>query len=323
MSAPYSFDWSDLAFGSKKPINSLKAIFIAAPRELSAERFTQLVKHYLPQGNIVLGLAKEPYVAGFEGQPQFRTLQGRTVQPVIDQVNASGVKHNVYTLSYFQRELKYVLDKLDFAKVLLVNGSWKHTFHTSEAYYLLANRHIGYEMISPFASVSEAKTYEAKVMKEITRAHPFRPGKYTESEMSALAKEVSQYSFDYSFQTGVALGKRAGDTYDLLAWSYNRVVPYQTYAMHNGAARETNFSPPHDLNHYDTVHAEVELIITAGRQKLDLAGTALFINLLPCPMCSRMFVDTDIAEFVYNEDHSSGYAVKMLEAAGKTVRRIV
>jgi len=323
MSTMHTFDWSDLAFGSKKPVDSLKAIFIAAPRELSTERFTQLVKTYLPQGNIVLGLAKEPYVVGFEGQPQFRMLQSGAVQMVIDKVNKSAVKHKIYTFCYFQRELKYVLDKLDFKKILLVNGSWKHTFHTGEAYYLLANKRIGYELISPFTDEAEAKTYEKTVMKEIAAAHPFRPGKYDEVAMSALAKEVAAYSFDYSFQTGVALGKRTGNTYDLLAWTYNRVVPYQTYAMHFGAARETNFSPPHDLNHYDTVHAEVELIITAQKQKLSLAGTTLFINLLPCPMCSRMFVDTDIAEFVYNEDHSNGYAVKMLEAAGKTVRRIV
>jgi hypothetical protein len=36
-----------------------------------------------------------------------------------------------------------------------------------------------------------------------------------------------------------------------------------------------------------------------------------------------MFTSTGIAEFVYRADHSSGYAIKMLEAAGKTIRRLV
>jgi hypothetical protein len=36
-----------------------------------------------------------------------------------------------------------------------------------------------------------------------------------------------------------------------------------------------------------------------------------------------MFTQTDIAEFVYVEDHSDGYGFKMLELAGKKVRRIV
>jgi len=119
------------------------------------------------------------------------------------------------------------------------------------------------------------------------------------------------------------LGRRTTEQYELIATSFNRVVPYQTYAMHNGAAREKNFSPMHDLNHYDTNHAEVELIIKAQKLGIDLHGTTLFINLLPCPTCARMFVSTDIAEFVYREDHSDGYAVKMLETAGKAVRRVV
>jgi len=318
-----NFNWSELAFGSRKPLNDLKATFIAAPRELSTKRFTQLIKEYLPQGNIVLGLAKEPFVLGFEGQPQFRTLQVRDVQAIIDKVHKAGTKHRIYTLNYFQRELPFILEKLKFNQVLLVNGSWKQTFHTNTAYYILANKRIDYAMLSPFADETEAKAYEARAMKEIGAAHPFKPGKYTETQMAALAKEVAEYSFDYSFQTGVALGKRTSKTYDLLAWTYNKVVPYQTYAMHHGASREVNFSPPHDLNHYDTVHAEVELIIKAQKEKIDLSGTTLFINLLPCPMCSRMFTETDINEFVYAEDHSGGYAVKMLEQAGKTVRRLI
>lgn len=318
-----NFDWSELAFDSKKPVNDLNGILIAAPRELTAKRFTQLVKEYLPKGNIVLGLAKEPFVLGFEDQPQFRTLQAETVQLIIDKVNKAGTKHRIYTLTYFQRELPFILEKVKLETVLLVNGSWKQTFHTSAAYYILANKRINYQMLSPFADEAEAKAYETIVMKEIATLHTFKPGKYNEAQMAALAAEVARYSFDYSFQTGVALGKRAGKTYDLLAWTFNRVVPYQTYAMHHGASRETNFSPPHDLNHYDTVHAEVELIIKAQKEKIDLRDTTLFINLLPCPMCSRMFAETDIAEFVYREDHSNGYAVKMLEASGKKVRRLV
>ncbi len=77
----YEFDWSNLAFASKKPLRDLAAIFIAAPREISAERFAQLVKEYLPKGNIVLGLAKEKFIDGFDCQPQFRTLQMNPAAP--------------------------------------------------------------------------------------------------------------------------------------------------------------------------------------------------------------------------------------------------
>lgn len=314
-----NFDWSELAFGSKKPVNSLKATFVAAPRELSPARFTQLVKEYLPKGNFLLGLSQEDYVLGFEGQPQFRTLQQKSVQSIIDKVNNSPSKYKIATLTYAQRDLLHVINGLSIQYLILVRGSWKYSFHTQAPYYALVQRGIPYALVSPFADEVEAKTFAQKT-KLIT---PPSSGNYNEIDMLAIAAEAAKQSYDYSFQTGVSLGRKKGNAYTLLATTFNPVLPYQTYAMHHGASRETHFSPPNDLNHYDTTHAEVELVIRAQKEKLNLKGTTLFINLLPCPSCARMLSRTDIAEFVYQEDHSDGYAVKMLELTGKKVRRIV
>lgn len=314
-----NFDWSDLAFGSKKPLKELKATFIAAPRQISPARFTQLVKEYLPKGNIVLGIAKESFVLGFEGQPQFRMLDAADVQKVIDRVNQSASKHKVYRLAYFQRELDFILEKLDFERVIFVDGSWKQAFHTLPQFYTLVKLQTPYQLVSPFTDETEAKEFAVRtILPEVPSK-----GKFDEQQMLELAGQIAKHSYDYGFQTGVALGRKHGKTYDLLALSFNKVVPFQTYAMHYGAARETNFSPPNDLNHYDTTHAEVELLLTVQKNNIDLHGTTLFINLLPCPTCARMLSQTDIEEFVYSVDHSDGYAIKMFEAAGKKVRRIV
>jgi deoxycytidylate deaminase len=315
-----NFDWASLAFGNKKPVRSLRAIFIAAPRELSAKRFTQLVKAYLPQGNIVLGLAKEPYVTGLEEQPQFKMLRMNAVQAIIDKVNTSGSKHKIYTLKYFQRELPYILEKLTFSQVLLINGSWHHAFHNLPAFYALVSQDTPYNMLSPFADEPEAKVYESRIMKQI--APPTATGIVSEAHMMSLAGQAAKGSFDYNLQSGGTLGKKTGKGYKFLASSYNRVVPFQTYAMHYGASREKNFSPPHDLNHYDTIHFEVQMLITAQKMKLGLTGTTLFASLMPCPACARMISQTDIAELVYGLDHSDGYAINMLEKAGKVVRRV-
>lgn len=321
-SSDYTFDWAEIAFSNKKAINNLKPVFIAAPRELSKERFTQLVKTYLPKSNIVLGIAKEPYIQGFEDQPQFRALSLSTVQPIINKVNASGSSHKIYTLSYYQRETEYIFEKLKWQRVVLVNGSWLYAFHTQKPYYTLVNKNIPYEYVSPFTNEDEAQAYEEALKPRLIT--PQDSGKLlSEQAMLEAASVAAKASYDYNFQTGVALGKKTGKQYKLLVTAYNAVVPYQTYAVHYGASREKNFSPPNDLNHYDTVHAEVCLILKAQREKLNLTNTTLFINLLPCPVCSRMLTQTDITEVVYQQDHSDGYAVKMLEAAGKTVRRLV
>lgn len=323
MTAHYFFDWSDLAFGSKKSVDALSATFIMAPREMSVARFTQIVKEYLPKGNIVLGLAKEPYILGFEDQPQFRTLSFSLVEKVITKVNASPSKYKIYTLSYFQRETKHLIEKLAFSRVLLVRGSWKFAFHTQPTYYALVNRTMPYEMISPFVDEAEARSFEHVITKELATCIPKTSTSkvYTESEMLALAGRVATLSFDNTFQTGAVLGRKVGKGgYRLLTYGFNAVVPYQTYAMHHGASREKHFSPPNDLNHYDTNHAEVELLLRASKEKISLEGTTLFVNLMPCPTCTRMLSQTDIAGVVCAFDHSGGYAADMFAASGRSVR---
>jgi deoxycytidylate deaminase len=328
----YDFTWEEIAFSSKrKALNDLKAVFIAAPRELSAARFTQLAKEYLQQGNIILGLSKEPHVIGFEDQPQFRMLRRKIVDAVIKKVNTSPSPHKIYTLSYSQRDTKHIFDKLKIKQVVLVNGSWKYAFHTQEPYYVLVKRGIPYKMISPFTDEREAQAYVVPTEKEALRKVFSWINKNTQlyptaDTMLRIADSTANISFDSSFQTGVALGRaipNVVDQYELLIYTFNKVVPYQTYALHYGNSREKFFSPPNDLNHYDTVHAEVEMLIGVQKKKIDLKGTTLFINLMPCPTCSRMLGETDIEEFVYVHDHSDGYAIQMLEAAGKKVRRRV
>ncbi len=322
-----NFDWSDLAFGSKTPINSLKAIFIAAPREISPTRFKQLLKEYLPAANIVLGIAKEEFIDGFEDQMQFRTLRLKDVEKIIEQVNKAGLPNKVYTLSYFQRELPYILQKLKIKQVLLVRGSWHHAFHTRPEYYTLIDRSIPFSTISPFADENEAIAYEERLKSDFSKKlWPDESQTFNEQQMLELAQKIARASYDYNFQTGAVLGRRTGPgakKYHFLIPGFNKVVPYQTYAMHHGASREVHFSPPNDLNYYDTIHAEVKLLINAQRFGVGLKGTTLFINLMPCPTCSRMLAETDIEEMVYSIDHSDGYAIKMLEAAGKKVRRLV
>lgn len=326
MTPTTSFDWADLAFGSKKPLRELNATFIMAPRQLSEARFKQLVKQYLPLGHIVLGISKEPFVQGLEDQAQFQMLDASSVQRTIDTVQASSSPYKIFILHYSQRETKYLLEKIPFRHVVLVNGSWKHAFHHSEVFYTLIRQKIPYEHVTPFTDENEAREMAIQTEAIITASipHVSARSKHTESAMLRMANQIARCSFDHTFQTGATLGRPTNNaTYSLLTRAFNRVVPYQTYALHHGSIREQHFSPAHDLNYYDTVHAEVELLIAAQKQRIDLRGTTVFINLLPCPTCARILSETDIDTFVYQIDHSDGYALSFLQAAGKTVRRAV
>lgn len=302
-------DWSDVK------------IFIAAPRELSARRFTEIIKHYLPKGSIVLGISSEPYVMGFENQPQFRMLEQATVQPIVDKIAASNSPYKVTILTYSQNELANIVKRLHKdQRVLLVNGSWKYAFHNSESYKILSANSVSIKFISPFVDEAEAHEYEAS--HSVTADLPSQGALLTESEMFAVADTVSLQSYDYSFQTGVALGKKQNDKYAFMAAAFNKVIPYQTYALHYGNSREKHLSPPSDTNHYDTIHAEMALLVEALRSGIDLKGATLFINLLPCPNCARTLSQTDIGEIIYRLDHSDGYAANLFKLCGKKVKRV-
>jgi dCMP deaminase len=324
MSSEFVFDWSQLAFGSKKPLRKLQATFITAPRQISNDRFTQLVKAYLPKGPLVLGISTEPYVLGFEDQPQFRMLEQSQVQPIIDKVNVRANTPNIYCLKYSQKDIVHIVRKLGFARVIFINGSWKHSLHTQPVYYAVAEAGVPYHRVSSFVDEAEAKASAKKMEAAVAkRLRLPQTGTFNESEMVDLAAQSARQSFDHTFQTGAAIGKKTGQKYKLLLTAFNEIVPYQTFAMHFGASREIYFSPPNDLNHYDTVHAEVQAIVKAMQQKIDLKDTSLFVNLLPCPVCSRVLLKAGISEVIYEHDHSDGYAVNLLTAAGTQVRRVL
>jgi deoxycytidylate deaminase len=318
----FAFDWDDLAFASKKPLQQLNATFITAPRKMSEARLKQLIKTYLPKGNLLIGLAKESFVEGLDGNPAFAMLKSADIDELATKVNHASPKHKLYTLSYFQRHLPYILDKLHPQQVVLVRGSWHTVFHTSAAFYSLTKQAIPFVYVSPFESEEEAIAHSSAYETAIKGTYPLpTSGTFTAAETQAIANSAAHYSLDYTYQTGVALGRQIGSKYELLAWSYNKVVPYQTYAMHHGNSREDNFSPPNDQNHYDTIHAEINLLVSATKQGINLKDTTLFINLLPCPACARAISQTDINEIVYTLDHSANYAAKLFEISGKQIKR--
>lgn len=326
------YSWNDLAFGNKKEVRDLNAIFIVAPREVSEKRFAEILKTYIPQGNLILGISDEDYVLGFENQPQYQMLKVEDIQKVIEKVAKSNLKDKFHILHYSQRDLKHIIEKLNFKKIILVNGSWNKTFHTRQEFYSIVKHKLDYEFISPFVDEEEAKEYLDQRLKIIDKRikqrieslnpprlrHPSQGERWDRYFMQRSIIEGSR-SFDNSYHAGVALVKNK----KIILTSHNVIMPFETYALHYGLRMEKNLSAPNDANFYDTNHAEVELLIKAQKQKIDLKKTILYINLLPCPSCAKMLSQTDISEIVYQHDHSDGYAIKMLEKAGKKVRRTV
>ncbi len=130
--------------------------------------------------NILWGCLKEKYIEGLENSPQFRTLsqkllketlqraaapwtlpdspviarrlkseainpskQSRHSKKVINKkqdYNENTIDNRIYILSYHQRDLKYVVKKLDFSLVIFINGSWHRMLHTREEFWTLMKK---------------------------------------------------------------------------------------------------------------------------------------------------------------------------------------
>ncbi len=310
------YDWSQLTPSKKKALTAKKAILILGSREISAKKIAQLASGLTKQSFLIFGQLKEKFIDGFEGCPQFKTLKLNDLEASLETLPAE-IQNKVAILSYRQTEAKYLLRELNLTVVIIVRGSYQYAFHYTPLFYEINKKKLEYRLINPFINKAEAQNYEEKIKKLLLPLEAVSGQKYSDDQLLKFAQKAGKFSFDYTFQTGAVLAK---DNQFLLA-SHNVIVPFETAMLHFGASKEQHFGPPQDLNFYDTNHAEVELILQAAREKLDLTGTTLYINLMPCPICARMLARSPIKKVVYQLDHSDGYAFKLLRQAGKEVER--
>lgn len=314
-----TYNWSDIAFKDKSELKKDNLIFIVGGRDISPKRIGEIFKEFIFKGPILWGCVREEYVAGLEDQEHFRTLPFQKLQETLAKLEKFRIPNNSDILVYDQRDLNFILDKLDFHRVIFINGSLKGAFHVREEFITLARKQEKYKSISPFSDETEAKSYLEKVKSKLEKLAYFDINKiYSDEELMQLADQIAKQSFDYIGQTGCVIAKEG----KVLLSAYNKIQPYDTYALHFGSVREKNFSPPNDLNHYDTIHAEMAIVTNALNKGIDLSRTTMYINLMPCPTCAKVLAETKISEFVYRIDHSNGYAFKLLNEMGKKVRRM-
>ena len=310
--------WANFSEDEKQYFRGMKVTFVLAPRDMSEKRVIQIVKSALSQGNVVFGIAEEPFITGFEGQPQFQTLAIRGVEQLAQKVATAKVSNNLHILQYPQNEADVVIRALRPNKVLVVRGSYLYAFHNRSTYRLLQKRNIPFDYVSPFVDESEAQEYEQSV----SLPAPNYVSNASEEAIFKVVDTIAMCSYDYSFQVGAVLAQRKGSNYSVVDAACNEVVPYQTHALHFGNAREDNtVAPQSSSSHYDTIHAEMNLLVRSMQNGVTFSGKSLFINMLPCPNCARTLVKTGLEEVVYLLEYSDGYSQQLFNQCGIKTRR--
>lgn len=308
------YDWNTITNNQKKELCKTKPIFVVGPRELSGARLNALIEKLSVQHAVLWGCLKDDFINGFEGCTQFRALSLENLETSVKAIDQISV------ITYFQHDLRYLLNELNFRAVIFVNGSWKYMLHTTPEFWLVLKRKVPYKLVSPFFDEAEARKYAQKIEEDYAHEQLYDvKKKYTDEDLMKLVDKVAKRSFDWTYQIGAVLVKDAR----VIDVAHNTTLPFETASMHYGHSKEQNFSPIGDQNYYDTNHAEVELVLKALRTKHSLENCKLYLNVMPCPTCARMLAHTDIEEIVYEHDHSDGYAAKLLTRVGKKVRRII
>ncbi len=290
-------------------------ILILGSREISSERIIQLSSQLLKNTDrkIVWGVFTEEFIKGLENSPQFRTLTIKKLKESLEQLDNSRIN----ILEYPQTHISTIIANHNWSAVIGINGSWHRAFHYREEYQTIKKLKIPLKFVSAFADEAEALQYEAKILKTRPALSINFGENCSKKKIFQLVDEVASYSFDNTWQTGAVLTKND----QFLLATYNKIVPFETYALLHGASKERYRTPSQDLNYYDTNHAEVEIILEAAKREIKLEGCSLYINLMPCPICSRMLARTEIKEIVYKDSHSNNYAITILEKAGKSIRQ--
>lgn len=300
-SSPSSIKTKQLVSDNDKPI------LILGSRDISSKRIEQLTQQLISKRPVVWGCLAEEYISGLEDSPQFKTLSLTDLTHALKNIKLTK-NQQLDILQYSQEETVEIIKKILWSAVIGINGSWHRAFHYRDEYHALKKLHLPYKLVSSFVDETEARQYYEKIKPQLKSLKTLVGQKFSTDELLKLATQAGKNSFDYTFQTGAVLAKNGR----LLLWSHNAVVPYETYMLHAGASKEKQLTPPQDLNHFDTNHAEVELLLKALKQKLDLNDCTLYINLMPCPICARMLSRTSIKKIVCELNHSQGYGKKIL-----------
>lgn len=102
-------------------------------------------------------------------------------------------------------------------------------------------------------------------------------------EMIARAAQEADKSSDWWRHVGAVVVKNG----KLLFESHNKHVPSEHMPYAVGDPRDVIESGTMNLL-YSSIHAEQEAIARAARDGISLAGTSIYMNFFPCPLCAKL-----------------------------------
>lgn len=109
---------------------------------------------------------------------------------------------------------------------------------------------------------------------------------------------------------------------NILATGYNGTPSGIRHCEETGCLRERLKVPSGERHELCRgLHAEQNAIIQAARHGVNIDGSTLYCNTMPCIICTKMLINAGIKRIVYDEGYSDELAREMVAEAGIEVVR--
>jgi dCMP deaminase len=104
---------------------------------------------------------------------------------------------------------------------------------------------------------------------------------------------------------------------NILATGYNGTPSGIRHCEETGCLRERLQVPSGERHELCRgLHAEQNAIIQAARHGVNIDGSTLYCNTMPCIICTKMLINAGIKRIVYDEGYADQLAAEMVAEAG-------
>ncbi|MBD3329771.1 hypothetical protein GF357_04740 [Candidatus Dojkabacteria bacterium] len=352
MSEMIELKWHKLSTKKKKYLSTANSALLLQSIPMTKRRVKEFLNNIDCKTELlILGVVgqNDTFVPGMEDSMQFRLATLDEVKQQLISLFKSNPKlkeqleKKIVLLDYSYEVGKYVIRELKPKQIFWVNGSWRFSLHLRQEWWESYDLGVKIKRISPFANDNEAKSRAKKITAEnlnwLTKKWKVNlDSDFAVDELKEFVQDISKLSWDWTGQTGACLvheisgknqtnsdSKKSDDSsrFEVITWSHNVVVPFESYIMHKGALKELHRTPPgENIELTQTNHAEVAAVLRAAEQGLNFENIDLVTSKFPCPVCARILADSPISRVYYSEGYSNGLGMMVLKGAGKSFLQI-
>lgn len=317
------FQWHKMSDKVKAKIRAVRPkVFITGSIWMDDKRIEELIKTYASESILLFGILKEDYITGLEDHKQFKTLKADRVAEIADKSKHS---KNVAILEYMFPHSKYVIKELKPSKVVFVNGGQRDILHSHPHYWEAVNLDAEIDLASPFFSEKVAKNYAEEIVEENKKEihGKFENLKSIEKPQDdhfiEFCLNVAKNSWDWTGLTGALIVRDN----EVLTYSHNTVLPYESAMLHEGSKREAKLSPRgEDQDLTETNHAEASCILNIAMKKETLKDSVMYCKAFPCPTCARLIAKSPIKKIFYTSEYANEIGYSLLKRVGKEIVRL-